>query len=73
MAEQRKVAVVGVGLIGEQHAEVWNGHPRSVVTLVCDLNAERTQAVATVALIEATERSIATGQPVDPRPLMALA
>ena len=26
-----------------------------------------------VALIEATERSIATGRPVDPRPLMALA
>jgi predicted dehydrogenase len=46
VAEQRKVAVVGVGLIGEQHAEVWNGHPRSRVTLVCDLNAERAQAVA---------------------------
>jgi hypothetical protein len=28
---------------------------------------------AIVALIEATERSIATGRPVDPRPLMALA
>jgi predicted dehydrogenase len=29
--------------------------------------------LAIVALIEATERSIATGRPVDPRPLMALA
>lgn len=46
MAEQRKVAVVGVGLIGEQHAEVWNGQPHCRVTLVCDLNAERARALA---------------------------
>jgi predicted dehydrogenase len=46
VAEKRKVAVVGVGLIGAQHAEAWHGHPRTQVTLVCDLNAERAQAVA---------------------------
>ena len=32
MAEQRKVAVVGLGSIGEQRAEVWNGRPRCRVT-----------------------------------------
>jgi predicted dehydrogenase len=38
-----------------------------------DLAVTLEDGLATVALIEATERSIATGRPVDPRPLMALA
>ena len=33
MTEPIKVAVVGVGLIGEQHAEEWNRDPRTRVTL----------------------------------------
>jgi len=46
MSEPIKVAVVGVGLIGEQHAEEWNRDPRTTVSLVCDLDAERARAVA---------------------------
>lgn len=46
MTEPIKVAVVGVGLIGEQHAEEWNRDPRTRVTLVCDLNEERARAAA---------------------------
>jgi hypothetical protein len=45
-SELRSVAVVDVGPIGQQHAEVWNEHPQCRVTLVCDLNAERAQTVA---------------------------
>jgi predicted dehydrogenase len=46
VAERRKVAVVGVGLIGEQHAMAWHNDPRTTVSLVCDLNEERARAVA---------------------------
>jgi predicted dehydrogenase len=41
-----KAAVIGVGLIGEQHAETFHDYPRSELALVCDLNADRAQAVA---------------------------
>ena len=44
--ERLKVAVVGVGLIGEQHAEAWASHPRTRVALVCDLDEERARAAA---------------------------
>jgi predicted dehydrogenase len=46
MAEQKvKAAVIGVGLIGEQHAETYRDYPRSELVYVMDLNAERAKAV----------------------------
>ncbi len=41
-----KAAVVGVGLIGEQHAEVYQEYPRSDLVLVSDLNGDRARVVA---------------------------
>ena len=41
-----KAAVIGVGLIGEQHAETYHEYPRSDLVLVCDVSAERARAVA---------------------------
>ena len=46
MADRVHAAVVGVGLIGEQHVEAWRSNPRAEVTLVCDADAERARAVA---------------------------
>lgn len=40
-----KAAVIGVGLIGEQHAETYAEYPRSELVMVCDLNPERAKAV----------------------------
>ena len=40
-----KTAVIGVGLVGEQHAETYATYPRAELVLVCDLNPERAQAV----------------------------
>ena len=46
MVDRVRAAVVGVGLIGEQHVEAWRSNPRAEVTLVCDADAERARAVA---------------------------
>jgi predicted dehydrogenase len=46
MTERLRAAVVGAGLLGEHHAEIWHGHPRVDLKLVCDLNEERARAVA---------------------------
>lgn len=40
-----QTAVIGVGLIGEQHAEAYANYRRSEVVIVCDLNEERAKAV----------------------------
>jgi predicted dehydrogenase len=40
-----KSAVVGVGLIGEQHAEAYDSYDRAELVLVHDLNPERARAV----------------------------
>jgi predicted dehydrogenase len=45
-SDQAKAAVIGVGLIGEQHAAAHADYPRSALTLVCDANEERARAVA---------------------------
>ncbi|MCD6291005.1 MAG: Gfo/Idh/MocA family oxidoreductase [Anaerolineae bacterium] len=44
---QRKVkaAVIGVGLIGEQHAEAYHEYPRSELVYVMDLDSKRAWAV----------------------------
>ena len=47
MTEQRvRTAVIGVGLIGEQHAEAFAANPRAELVMVCDANPERAQTVA---------------------------
>ena len=46
MADRVRAAVVGVGLIGEQHVEAWRANPRAEVTLVCDADPDRARAVA---------------------------
>jgi predicted dehydrogenase len=45
-ARKVKAAVVGVGLIGEQHAETYHEYPRSELVLVSDLDVGRARAVA---------------------------
>ncbi len=40
-----KAAVIGVGLIGEQHADAYAEYPRSELVIVSDLNEERARAV----------------------------
>lgn len=40
-----KAAVIGVGLLGEQHATAYAAYPRSEVVMVCDLNEERAREV----------------------------
>ena len=42
-----KVAVIGVGMIGEHHARIYNANPRCELVAVCDTNADRVGAVAT--------------------------
>ena len=41
-----KTAVVGVGLIGEQHADAYHNYARSELVMVHDLNADRAKTVA---------------------------
>lgn len=40
-----KAAVIGVGLIGEQHAESYVENPRAELVMVADMNAERARSV----------------------------
>ncbi|CAN5819380.1 Gfo/Idh/MocA family oxidoreductase [soil metagenome] len=40
-----KAAVIGVGLIGEQHAESYVDNPRAELVLVADMNADRAKSV----------------------------
>lgn len=43
--ESVRAAVIGVGLIGEQHADAYAEYPRSDLVLVCDLSDERAKTV----------------------------
>lgn len=46
MAERKvKAAVIGVGLIGEQHAETYHTYPRAELTYVMDMNPVRAKTV----------------------------
>ena len=40
-----KTAVIGVGLIGEQHAASYSENPRAELVMVADMNADRAQTV----------------------------
>jgi predicted dehydrogenase len=45
MERKAKAAVIGVGLIGEQHAESYATNPRAELVMVADANPERAKAV----------------------------
>jgi predicted dehydrogenase len=85
VAGQRvKAAVIGVGLIGEQHAEAFAANPRAELVMVCDANAERavqvaarfgcaaTSSLADVAASEAEVVAIATPDFAHYEPAMAM-
>ena len=44
-ARKAKAAVIGVGLLGEQHAEAYANTPRAELVMVHDLNPDRAKAV----------------------------
>jgi predicted dehydrogenase len=46
MPEQLRVGVVGLGIWGRNHAALYTNYHRSELTVVCDQNAERAQAIA---------------------------
>lgn len=84
MSDRVKAAVIGVGLIGEQHAEAYREYPRSELILVCDLNEERAKTVAErlgcewttnpadVAVSEAQVVSVATPDHAHFQPVMEM-
>ena len=85
MAERKvKAAVIGVGLIGEQHAETYAEYPRSELVMVMDLNPERartvgerhgvayTTEIADVANSDAEVVSVATPDFAHFEPVMAM-
>lgn len=85
MASQRvKTAVIGVGLIGEQHAESYVENPRAELVMVADMNADRAGAVgerfgcasttslADVAASDAEIVSVATPDFAHFEPVMAM-
>ena len=41
-----RVAVIGVGMIGELHARIFERNPSSTLVAVCDLDAETVRRVA---------------------------
>lgn len=44
-SRQAKTAVIGVGLIGEQHAESYIENPRAELVMVADMNPDRAKSV----------------------------
>jgi predicted dehydrogenase len=83
-AERVKTAVIGVGLIGEQHAESYVENPRAELVMVADMNAERartvgerfgvasTTSLADVAASDAQIVSVATPDFAHCEPVMAM-
>lgn len=79
-----KAAVIGVGLIGEQHAESYAENPRAELVMVADMNPERARAVgerfgvawtadlADVAASDAEVVSVATPDFAHFEPVMAM-
>lgn len=85
MSEKRvKTAVIGVGLIGEQHAESYASNPRAELVMVADMNADRakivgerfgcasTTSLADVAASDAEIVSVATPDFAHYEPVMAM-
>ena len=83
-AKQVKTAVIGVGLIGEQHAESYADNPRAELVMVADMNPDRaktvgerfgcpsTTSLADVAASDAEIVSVATPDFAHFEPVMAM-
>ena len=41
-----KMAIVGAGIWGENHARIYNAHPFAEVVALCDMNLEKAREVA---------------------------
>jgi predicted dehydrogenase len=82
--ERAKAAVIGVGLIGEQHAESYLENPRAELVMVADVNEDRARAtgerlgcawttsLADVANSDAQIVSVATPDFAHYEPVMAM-
>lgn len=46
MSSKLKMAIVGAGTWGENHARIYQNHPFADVTAICDMNREKAQAIA---------------------------
>ncbi|MDO5135818.1 MAG: Gfo/Idh/MocA family oxidoreductase [Eubacteriales bacterium] len=46
MAEKLKMAIVGAGIWGENHARIYKSHPFAQIQAICDMNREKAQAIA---------------------------
>lgn len=44
--DQLKIAIIGAGTWGENHARIYNEHPFAEVVAICDLNLEKAQKTA---------------------------
>ena len=66
MAMTLRVAVIGVGSMGRNHARVWAGMPGVELVGVCDLNLERAREVALAYGVSAYKDSIDMLQKVRP-------
>lgn len=45
MTEQARIGVIGLGIMGEQYARIYNAHPLANVTAICNRRRERLDAV----------------------------
>ena len=52
MNTKLKMAIVGAGIWGENHAKIYQAHPFADVVAVCDMNYERAKAMAAKLGIE---------------------
>ena len=62
-----KAAVIGVGLIGEQHAETYQEYPRSELVMVFDRDLDRARAVADIGDAKCRRGDVARAQWRGPR------
>lgn len=46
MSSKVKMAIIGAGTWGVNHAKIYKAHPFAEITAICDINRERAQAVA---------------------------
>jgi predicted dehydrogenase len=57
MSATVKMAVIGVGLFGEEHASAYSNHPQAKLVCVCDKNEARARQIAEKYRCEYTTRS----------------
>lgn len=60
MNTKLKIAIIGAGIWGENHAKIYQAHPFVDVTAICDLNKEKAAAVAARTGIPAVYDNVET-------------